>query len=195
MIAHQLPQIVQVLAIPWLYVVIANIRCTNMKKIQILPKYKFDYFMKQNGWNDLNIPSDTAFISICCKKNIKENYLRDFKHREDFHWFKRNHPNVLNVDFDDVIQPEIETRWGMAYGIDDYTAKEIVQFALDNMEKNTLMIHCMAGKSRSVAVGKALSELLDCKFTCFYGTDNMNEFVYKKIKDNYDLYRRTNCDN
>ena len=184
MIALQLPQIVQVLAIPWLYVVIVNTRCTNMKKIQILPKYKFDYFMQQNGWNDLNIPSDTAFISICCKKNIKENYLRDFKHREDFHWFKRNHPNVLNVDFDDVIQPEIETRWGMAYGIDDYTAKEIVQFALDNIEKDTLMIHCMAGKSRSVAVGKALSELLDCKFTCVYGTDNMNEFVYKKIKDN-----------
>jgi hypothetical protein len=26
--------------------------------------------------------------------------------------------------------------------------------------------------------------LLDCKFTCSYGTENMNKFVYKKIKDN-----------
>lgn len=155
-----------------------------MKKITILSKEKFDSLMRQNKWDDLNIPTDTAFISICCKKDIKNNYLRDFKHREDFHWFNRNHPNVLNVDFDDVIVPVLETKWGTAYGIDDYTAREIVQFALDNMERDTLMIHCMAGKSRSVAVGKALSELLDCKFTCSYGIDNMNEFVYKKIKDN-----------
>lgn len=155
-----------------------------MKHIQILPKDKFDSFMKENGWNDMNIPANTAFISICCHKNIKENYLRDFKHIEDFHWFKRSHPNVLNVEFDDVVYDKIDTKWGMAYGIDDYTAKEIVKFAFDNADKENLIIHCMAGKSRSVAVGKALSELLDCDYTCVFGDNKMNEFVYKKIKEN-----------
>ena len=153
-------------------------------KIKVLPKCKFDKMMSDNGWNDNNIPSDKAFISICCNPIIKKNYLEDYKHKTDEHWFKKNHKNVLNVEFDDIFVPEFETLYGMAYGITDSTAKKIVKFAKDNSDKEEIIIHCMAGRSRSVGVGLALKEYFDCDFICNTRWDRYNEFVYNKIKEN-----------
>lgn len=153
-------------------------------KIIVLPKIKFDREMEKNGWSDNNLPSDKAFISICCNPIIKKNYLEDHKHKTDEHWFKHNHDNVLNVEFDDIFVPEFETNYGMAYGITDTVAKEIVDFAKKNKDKNEIYIHCMAGRSRSVGVGLALKEYFNCDFSCGARWDRYNDFVYNKIKEN-----------
>lgn len=151
-------------------------------KIHVLPKARFDKLMEKEGWNDNNIPTDKAFISICCMPNIKKNYLEDYKHIIDEHWFKENHPNVLNIEFDDIQEEKKETNWGMSYGMTDEDANKIVEFAKQNADKEDLYIHCMAGKSRSVAVGLALREYFGCQFGCMYGLNNINDFVYKKLK-------------
>ena len=151
--------------------------------IHVLPKYRFDSKMEQEGWNDTNIPNDKAFISICCLPEIKKNYLEDYKHKTDEHWFTENHPNVLNLNFDDIQEDKKETAWGMAYGMTDEDANKIVEFAKQNADKEDLYIHCMAGKSRSVAVGLALKEYFGCKFGCVYGIDGRNDFVYNKLKE------------
>ena len=109
--------------------------------IHVLPKLKFDKLMKKEGWNDNNIPTDKAFISICCLPNIKKNYLEDYKHIIDEHWFKESHPNVLNIDFDDITEDKRETRFGMSYGMTDKDADMIVEFAKKNADKKDFYIH------------------------------------------------------
>lgn len=151
--------------------------------IHVLPKLKFDKLMEKEGWNDNNVPTDKAFISICCLPNIKKNYLEDYKHIIDEHWFKENHPNVLNIDFDDITEEERETRYGMSYGMTDKDADMIVEFAKKNADKKDFYIHCMAGKSRSIGVGCALREFFNCKMSCFFGINGRNDFVYNKLKE------------
>lgn len=151
--------------------------------IHVLSKYRFDTKMEQEGWNDNNIPSDKAFISICCTPDIKKNYIEDYKHKSDEHWFKENHPNVLNLNFDDIQEDKKETAWGMAYGMTDEDANKIVEFAKQNADKEDLYLHCMAGKSRSVAVGLALREHFGCQLGCMNGINGINDFVYKKLKE------------
>lgn len=138
--------------------------------------------MKKNGWDDSNIPVNAAFISICCTPDIKKNYLEELKHKNDDHWFKHNHSNVLNVEFDDITESSIETYYGIAYGITDEIAQKIAKFIKDNHDKEIIYVHCMAGKSRSIAVGKLISEYCNCRLSCYFGIDNLNEFVYNKIR-------------
>lgn len=153
-----------------------------MKKITAIPKKRFDKIMAREGWSDTNLPSNLAFISICCLPEIKKNYLEDYKHKTDEHWFRENHPNVLNLDFDDVKFDKVETAWGMAYGMTDDDATKIAEFAKQNADKDEIVIHCMAGRSRSVAVALALSEHFKCKMVCFFGINGINDFVYNKLK-------------
>lgn len=71
--------------------------------------------------------------------------------------FKENRycKGVLNLYVDDIVK-EVEGA-GLFY---DEHANQIVSFVDKHKDIiDTLVIHCYAGQSRSVAVGKALSEL------------------------------------
>lgn len=157
--------------------------CFYMKKILALPKKRFDKLMKRNGWNDANIPDNAAFISICCHPNIKENYLKKIRKIDDEHWFKYDHPNVLNIEFDDIPCETKDTPYGMAYGLTDADASRIADFVKANQDKEIFYIHCMAGKSRSVGVGMAISNCYFAPMTCYQGTDERNEYVMNKIAE------------
>lgn len=99
--------------------------------------------MKDMGWNDntIDLIKDSAIISICnTAGNLADNPM--------VHWFKRNHDNVLNIDFDDTTFDDEEI------GIQSITEKqaaEIVDFFEKNINKKNMIVHCEAGISRSSA--------------------------------------------
>lgn len=98
--------------------------------------------------NDSNVDTfiDTAFISICCTDECRQYYLED----KTGHYFKQNHNNVLNIEFDDLTEDK-EWNGYQFKALTEEQAKQIVDFIdLNNSKK--FYIHCTAGISRSGAV-------------------------------------------
>jgi hypothetical protein len=68
-------------------------------KIEVLSQYLFDEKMKELKLNDENVENtNMAFISIIGTPECLTYYLDEGKTK---HYFK-DHPNVLNLDFDDI---------------------------------------------------------------------------------------------
>lgn len=131
-----------------------------MKSVFVYNYFKFNELCQKNGWNDNNIPADKAFISICCTDECKRGYLlaRD-PDCEDEHWFKEEHDNVINLNFDDIIDDEMisKTNEGtfIYRCISEEDAKRLYEFIDYNVKQNRdFIIHCRAGKSRSQAVAR-----------------------------------------
>ena len=91
---------------------------------------------------------------------------------------KGDYDKILQIKFDD---DEVEYR-GLEL-ITDEQAEEIINFALDNIDKD-IFVNCDAGLSRSPAVVVALEEI-------FNNNDIRknyplhNKYVYRKIKDTW----------
>ena len=158
-----------------------------MVQCYIYPHKWFDGTMEQNGWNDRNIPDDSAFISICSLPEIRRGYLEAVKHETDEHWFKENHGNVLNIDFDDILEEKAETEYGTAYGMSDEDAAKVIEFIDNNREKQNWYIHCRSGKSRSVATGMFLKKYLKERYgidvrvrSPVHGVMGMNGYMFGK---------------
>ena len=116
------------------------------KKLWVFSNAAFNKFMKDNGWNDNNIPEKSAFISICTP-----NWEDDL----EYHWFKNNNEHVINLDFDDIDDYHIE---GCdAYGLTNDQAKQLFKF-IDNNIGNDFYIHCSAGVSRSQGVARFIMD-------------------------------------
>lgn len=111
-------------------------------KVEAYSQQTFDDICSANGWNDSTVEKldDKAFISIIDSESVQEY----FEYTE--HWFKRNHPNVLNLEFDDV-----EKDAEISHVITESQAKKIVDFIEANLGKQ-IFVHCQAGISRSGAV-------------------------------------------
>lgn len=129
-------------------------------KVYCYSKRDFEKVAIANGWNDDNPPKDWAVISICCKPEVVLNVLDG----DDTHFFTKDHENVLNVEFDDITQDEqyiSDPGIGFtAYGLDIATAKRIVKF-IDEHAGMDFMVHCRAGKSRSQAVTRFITDFYD----------------------------------
>lgn len=70
-----------------------------MVRITVLSHYRFDEKMKELGLNDKNVEdTNKAFISIIGTPECLTYYLDEGKTK---HFFN-DHPNVLNLDFDDI---------------------------------------------------------------------------------------------
>jgi predicted protein tyrosine phosphatase len=128
-----------------------------MKKIKYFSVIDFKNFMKSLGYvsYDYNrripyndIPrQDFAVISI---GNVE--WLSDADKNNDLwangtntHWLPGIYDNVLNIDFGDCGEEELE-----AMSIEQ--AHDIINFIKKNKDKNNFYIHCSAGISRSGAV-------------------------------------------
>jgi len=114
-------------------------------RVHVLGKMEFDSLMKQNGINDDTVErfDSIMFISIVDTQNQEGPY------------FKEDHDNVINLRFDDVEHDgessptqEIQTR-----AFSELQAKMLYEFIKKHREKETCIVHCMAGISRSGAVG------------------------------------------
>ena len=127
-----------------------------MSNIYVFSHDEFDSLCKNQGWDDSNVESltDYAFISIIGTDACRKNYLLD----DTTHWFKEEHPNVLNLEFDDL---ENDYEWKKDI-IFKAMSEEDGQRCLDFIERNLgkrFYIHCKAGQSRSQGVFRAI---VDC---------------------------------
>lgn len=108
------------------------------KRLNVYPHFQFDMEMMKNGWKT-NVPENVAVISIC---NVNDGTV---------HYFPMSSENILNVDFDDVGENEINC-------LDIQTAKTIVDFIEKNIGKD-FYIHCTAGKSRSQGIARFILDM------------------------------------
>jgi len=90
---------------------------------------------------------------------------------------------ILYLEFDDEVA---ET----PHSINDQHAKEVLAFAEKYHHIKQWIVSCEAGMSRSVAVARALSEIMnernpDSFIVSTYNLEFYNRFVYKKIMNGY----------
>lgn len=131
-------------------------------KCYVYSKRDFENEMRKNDWRD-SVPSNIAVISICCTEDCIRGYLvaRDPDTNDD-HWFANNSDNILNIDFDDIIQDELVSN-GFTYRcITTEQAKVLHDFIHKHANAgHDFYIHCRAGKSRSQAVGRYIRETFE----------------------------------
>lgn len=150
----------------------------------------FDLYCFSHNLDDSNVEdsTDSAFISIIGTKACLEHYLKEPNTK---HWFNDNHPNVLNLEFDDL--PTDEYWWyghkfeGMtmqqASDVVDFVDKLVAEAKLmgDDFKRN-FYIHCKAGISRSMAIGAFLRDFYPDYFTAEYKLgEGYNHDVYAKL--------------
>lgn len=148
-----------------------------MSTIKTLSHKAFDEFCSQQGLNDANVElqEDSAFISIIGTEECRKYYLED----ETGHWFKESHPNVLNLEFDDITEDMMWKGRQFKAMTKDH-AKEVIEFIENNKNKN-FYVHCKAGISRSGAISRFIYD--------FYNKDG----VYSDIDfEKYNSYTRPN---
>lgn len=114
-------------------------------RVHILSKIEFDKLMINNQINDSNVEKfdSIMFISIVDTQNRQGPY------------FKENHDNVINLRFDDVENDgeSSPTQEAQTKAFSEKQAKELYNFIKKNKDKEQCIVHCMAGISRSGAVG------------------------------------------
>ena len=118
--------------------------------IKVYSQIDFNNVMKSKGIDDSNVENekDSIFISITNRNGEIE------------HWFKENHKNVINLDFDDTSSDNEELMT-----ISDKQAESLMFFIDDNLSKSKddidVYIHCLAGMSRSRAVAECIKRHYD----------------------------------
>ena len=108
---------------------------------------EFDKNCITHGWNDSCVPPDIAFISIVGTEECQKYYLEETEE----HYFKEPHPNVLNLEFDDISEEYIDWKGHRFLGFSDSQALKTYEFIKSNLGKD-FWIHCRAGASRSQGV-------------------------------------------
>ena len=146
-------------------------------RIIAYPHEQFDMKCYSLGLYDYNVENDNnhAFISIIGTDGCRKYHLED----EETHWFKKNHINVLNLEFDDVTE-DTEFNGHLLKAMTEEQAQKCVDFIENNIGKH-IYIHCRAGISRSGAIAKFIIE--------FYNENNIYnvsdfKFYNKRINPN-----------
>jgi predicted protein tyrosine phosphatase len=93
--------------------------------------------------------------------------------------FKQPLPNVITLVFDDVERDSVKNKWPDGYGLfiakamTVQQAEELYTFIKSIPNNSTINIHCVEGKSRSVAVEAAIKN----------SPQKGNAHVYKLLRD------------
>lgn len=156
-----------------------------MCKVLVYSHKEFNDICKKNGWNDNNVDSrnDIAFISIIGSANCLKYYLEE----DASHWFASNHNNVLNLEFDDISgDNKVVWKGHEMIPISENDAEKCVNFIENNIGR-TFIIHCRAGKSRSQAFFRFITDFYKdiYKSDCGRKTNpclTPNEFVLRLLK-------------
>lgn len=152
----------------------------KMKRIEVSSHALFEERCKELGVNDDNVESEKfsnlAFIDIIGTKDSIEKYLHEDNTK---HWFEKEHPNVLNLEFDDISEDEFEYNGIVFKGFTNEQAKKSYDFILANENKD-FIICCRAGISRSQAFGNFIHDYFGgYDSTSLLGTPNY--YVYTKL--------------
>ena len=124
-------------------------------RIIVLSHYLFDEEMKKMKLDDRNVEdSNMAFISIIGTPECLTYYLDE---GDTKHYFA-DHPNVLNLDFDDI-DTDVMYNGHHFRTMTMEQAEKAVEFIENLIIKNVnvpkiIYIHCRAGMSRSRAFGE-----------------------------------------
>lgn len=92
--------------------------------------------------------------------------------------------DVLKLKFDDVDRLAYHTQ---RFSLED--AQEIILFMEENKDIETVIVHCMAGISRSAAVARFIGEKYDLsgEFSKIFGYyDLYNKWVYRVLEEVYE---------
>ena len=140
-------------------------------KIICLSHYLFDEKMKEMGLNDENVENtNMAFISIIGTEECLKYWVKE----DDKHYFQ-DHPNVLNLEFDDI-EDDVMYNGHHFKTITMEQAEKAVDF-IEGMINNgidTIYCHCRAGFSRSRGF---------CEFIYRYCRENDIEVEYDDRND------------
>lgn len=128
----------------------------NILELNCYSHKDFDRLCYDNGWNDDYAPEDSAFISIIGTEDSQDKYLGE----KELHWFKENHNNILNLEFDDISQGILDWNGCRFTGITKEQARECVEFIENNLGKH-FYIHCRAGKSRSQGIVRFILDMYE----------------------------------
>lgn len=119
------------------------------KKIYVFSKQRFDNLMVQNRITDENIvDKDIAIISIHSKFDLDST---------ENPYFEKDTNNVLNLFFEDI---ENDTEEYKSFSIEQ--GNQVLGFIENNKDKSTFIIHCLAGRSRSGAIGQFICDYFNC---------------------------------
>jgi predicted protein tyrosine phosphatase len=149
-------------------------------RVHILSKMGFDNLMETNGINDSNVEKfdSIMFISIVDTQNRKGPY------------FKENHDNVINLRFDDVEHDgeASPTQEESTKAFSEEQADELYKFIKKNREKETCIVHCMAGISRSSGCGLFIVDYTKSNLEDFnrrHPWISPNQRVYRMLKNRW----------
>ena len=156
-----------------------------MVKVIVLSHYLFDRKMEELELNDNNVEdTNNAYISIIGTSNCIRYWIQE----DDKHFFE-DHPNVLNLDFDDI-SDNVLYNGHLFQCMSMNQAESLVNFVEKYINEgvDTIYIHCRAGMSRSRAVGE---------FIYRYCKDHDIEIEYSDRDDyttvlNHGVLRRLN---
>lgn len=152
--------------------------------ISVYSQGKFDYICSKLNLNDDNVEESDkdAFISIIGTEDCLTRYLDE---PDTVHYFKDNHTNVCNLEFDDLSR-DFVTSDGYHYkAMTDEQAKALFKFIESNLGKN-FTIHCRAGKSRSAAVGQFIKDFYPEQYSHIgYDWSTPNKHVYQLLSHEY----------
>lgn len=133
-----------------------------MMRINVINKKTFDEIMISESITDDNVKDlkETFMISITDTDKFS-------KSREPH--FKKNHDNVLNLAFDDcsVDGEASPTQPKGTKSMSQVQAMQLYHFIKRNLDKEQCIVHCMAGISRSGAVGTFINDLVKGDFEKF----------------------------
>lgn len=137
-----------------------------MKQAHALSWARFCVSLRSASITDDNVESKdrTALIEI-----MGEQDLLSMPHH-----FKKDHPNVLRLLFDDVDEPTRRKVLGdhgevqFSVPMTKEQGQEIVDFVKKNKDVGNFIVHCAAGVSRSGAVAKFITEYFGGEDRDFY---------------------------
>lgn len=155
----------------------------------------FDKECVQLNIDDSNVENqeDYAFISIIGTLQVIDEYLGEHGTK---HYFNANHKNVLNLDFDDVSKDRDfkyqtlngETKVIRVKAISEEQAEQCLEFIENNIGK-IFIIHCRAGRSRSQAFFRFITDFFEPYRNCNGNLANRcvtpNPEVLRKLKKAY----------
>lgn len=150
--------------------------------ITVWSKKKFDKVMSEMGLSSDNVIEKVdyaAFISIISPD-----------HPTEKHYFERDTPNVLNLEFDDADE-EIEKAYrNTAFPVHLFSkedANKIIDFIQSNIGMD-FYVHCTAGVSRSGAVGYFIRQMTNSNHEdfCMHNPQIVpNGYVLKILNEVY----------
>ena len=113
-------------------------------RVHILAKREFDKLMQVNDITDENVEKFDSMIFISIVDTLCET-----------NHFEKDHNNCITLKFDDV-ENDLEPSPTQIFSTKAFTkdqAKKLFDFIKANRDKEKCVVHCMAGISRSGAVG------------------------------------------